>query len=505
MQAHRARPMAHRMASTPQARLVRPRSITPAARPFAPARDAVSATPRHDARRLVAAALSALVPGLGQALNGRRRLALALAVPTLVVAAIAWLVITGTPRMRLLASVVAPSTLDALLALNVALLGWRLFAVGHAFLDRRYGTLPGRAGIAGIALIATLVVIPHLAAFYYGSIAREAFGQFFSGTDPTSSIQGGGAPPSQAPEPGSNERLDVLLVGLDANPQRDHALTDSMMVVSVDPVLGTASIVSIPRDIVGVPLGDGRTFAPKLNSLLSYATLHPSEFPKGGMRTLEDAVGTLLGIRIDYFATLDLDGFIKLVDAVGGVDVTVDESFFDPMYDGWDGTSYHYGAGWGIKAGPQHLDGFNALAYARSRYAVGGSDFKRAARQQQILVALKQKLTSGGSLLLQLPQLLRTIGDIVRTDLPPDRLPDLAGLADTLDASKVVRVVIGHPLVKGGNRAPYGSVQIPDLPAILAMARLAFPPVGTPPSPWPPGAPASAATPASVAPASPAP
>lgn len=489
--------MAYRIADAPPTRLVRPRSVIPVARRIAPAADAAGSTSRPDARRLVAAALSALVPGLGQLLDGHRRLGLALGIPVLAIAAVAGLMIRGTPPMRLLAWVVAPSTLDALLALNVALLGWRLFAVGHAFFDRRHRTFPGRAGIIGVLVIAMFVVIPHAAAYYYGSIAREAFGQFFSGTDPATSVRGGAAPASHAPAPGPNERLNVLLLGLDANPQRDHALTDSMMVASIDPVLGTASIVSIPRDLVGVPLGDGRTFGPKLNSLLSYATLHPGQFPKGGLHTLEDAVGTLLGIRIDYFATLDLNGFIKLVDAVGGVDVMVDESFFDPMYDGWDGTSYHFGPGWRIKAGLQHLDGVNALAYARSRYAVGGSDFKRAARQQQILVALKQKLTSGGSILLQLPQLLRTLGDIVRTDLPPDRLPDLAGLADTLDASKVVRVVIGHPLVKGGTRAPYGSVQIPDLQAILTMAKLAFPPVGTPPATWPPASaiPATAPSP----------
>ncbi|HYM84744.1 MAG TPA: LCP family protein [Candidatus Dormibacteraeota bacterium] len=458
-----------------------------------PLRLGVPAGLRRDAPRLLAAGLSALVPGLGQLANGRRRLALLFIVPTLVVAAAALAVVLQTPRMRLLASLIAPSTLDALLALNLVLFVWRLVAVGHAFVDRRPRGLPSRWGIGGLLVLALLVGSPHAAANFYGAAARSAFGQFFASTTPTGSVSGGAPAPSEAPTPGRNERLNVLIVGLDANPERDHALTDAMIVASLDPVRGTASMVSIPRDMIGVPLGDGQTFAPKLNSLMSYANAHPAQFPQGGIRALEGAVGALLGIPIHYYATIDLDWFIGLVDAVGGVDVNVSEPFFDPKYDGWDGHSYHYGVGWGIQAGLHHLNGYDALAYARSRYAVGGSDFKRAARQQQILVALKQKVSANGELLFQLPRLLKTIGGMVRTDLPPDRLPDLAAVADAIDGTSVVHTVIQAPFVRGTTRAPFGSVQVPNLSAIRELAAHLFPPVGTAPSLWAPGQPASGA------------
>ena len=91
----------------------------------------------------------------------------------------------------------------------------------------------------------------------------------------------------------------------------------------------------MPRDLIDTPLGNGDIFGPKLNSLMSYADRHPKHFPKGGMRTLEDAVGALLDIPIHYYARLDFRGFIKMVDAVGGVDIVAPRAFEDPGYDGY--------------------------------------------------------------------------------------------------------------------------------------------------------------------------
>ena len=507
MHAHRSRPMARPIARPPQARRIgngpavrrtpaghpapgtasssRPRISSVAVRPHL----GVSEGLRRDAPRLAVAGLSAIVPGLGQLVNGRRRLALVFMVPTLVLAAVALAIVQGTPRMRLLASLIAPSTLDTLLALNVALFAWRLAAVGQAFLDRRPRARPSSWGIAGLLALGLLVAVPHAAANFYGTAARNAFGMFFESTTPTGSVSGGAAAPTQAPGPGPNDRLTVLLVGVDKTTTRTEDLTDTMIVASIDPVLGTASMVSVPRDMIGIPLGDGRNFGPKLNSLMSYAGRHPSDFPKGGMRTLEDAVGTLLGVHIDYYVMTDFYGFVKMIDDVGGVDVVVQHGFNDPMYDAWNGSTSAWGTGWSVTAGPHHFDGLNALAFARSRYAPGESDFTRAARQQQILVAFKQKLMSGGDLLFQLPDLLKTLGDTVHTDLPPERLPGLAALADTLDMSKIVHAVIEAPFVRGAMKAPYGSVQVPNLPAIRELGAHMFPPVGTASTLWAPGQP----------------
>ncbi len=251
-----------------------------------------------------------------------------------------------------------------------------------------------------------------------------------------------------------------------------------MIVVSIDPVGNTVTLVSIPRDMVDVPLGNGDTFGPKINSLTTFAEDHRDQFPNPG-RALPDAIGALLGIKIHYSAQVDLGGFVRMVNAVGGVDITAARALSDPNYGG-----YGVGPGWSITKGPHHLDGANALAYSRIRKSVGESDFTRAARQQEVLVAVRDAAVARG-LLFSLPNLLTEVGDAVRTDLPADRLPELAALAEEIGGDKATLIVIKHPLVHPGSGSKYGSVQVPDVPAIQAMAKLAFPAPGTPPTAWP--------------------
>ncbi len=380
----------------------------------------------------------------------------------------------------MLASAIVPGTLGALLLLNAAVLVWRLVALIQAFLDSRFELRPGGLGLAGLAVIVVVTILPHAGAQYVGGLAGSTFADVFDGAVL------GERSAARGPVPGTDARMNVLLVGIDAGAGRDHALTDSLIVVSLDPVGKTVSMASLPRDLVNVPLGDGRTFAPKLNSLLSYATTHKDEFPAGGMRTLENAVGTLLGIPIHYYATVDLGGFIKMVDAVGGVDVNVKQALDDPKYRGYGVTG---NKGWQVDVGPHHFDGKDALAYARIRRSVGQTDFTRQARQQEILLALRSKVVKGGAL-FSLPSLLDAIGDTVSTDLPPERLPDLAVLAGEIPAKKIVRVVVRFPLVHPAKpgQSKYGAVQLPDVAAILAMATGLFSAPGTPPAAWDPKA-----------------
>src|SRR5204862_880050 len=183
---------------------------------------------------------------------------------------------------------------------------------------------------------------------------------------------------------------------------------------------------------------------------------------------------------IHYYASLDFDGFIKMVDAVGGVDVNVTKGFADPTYDGFGFES----KGYAIAAGPHHLDGANALAYARTRKAVGESDFTRQARQQQILAALRDKSTRGGSLLFQLPDLIDAVGRTVTSDIPVDRLPALSAIIDDVGKNDVTRVVIRSPLIHAKS-TQYGDSQEPVLKRIKAIAAGLFSPPGTRPTPSP--------------------
>jgi anionic cell wall polymer biosynthesis LytR-Cps2A-Psr (LCP) family protein len=195
---------------------------------------------------------------------------------------------------------------------------------------------------------------------------------------------------------------------------------------------------------------------------------------------------------------MDFAGFVKMIDAVGGVDLTVSHGFTDPEYDGYGFKT----KGYTITPGAHHMNGVAALAYARSRYATGESDFKRAERQQEVLVALRDKLLDGGSLVWRVPNLLTSLGDFVTTDVPIDLLPSFAAIADEMGRGGITRVVISAPLVRPG-RNEYGSIQIPNIAKIQAVAATLFTTPGVPPTPWPtptPGPSAAAKTAPSVGP-----
>ena len=407
------------------ARPVTANAVRPPSEPPAPERP-----PRQPSspRRILAAPASAVLPGLGQLANGRRRLALAIGVPALAVLALVTLVIRGTPPIELAATLVDPAVLRTLMTVSLVVLVLRAGIVLHAFFDRRYRVRPTVLEAASLVLALALVAAPHAVGQWYGGAAEQAFGQFFEG-DMVASERGDEPLPSFATTPvgpSADQRLNVLIVGIDSRKGHQATLTDTMMLASLDRTLGTVSLISVPRDLVSVPLGNGDKFGPKLNSLYGYASRNPDEFPKGPMRTLQDAVGALLKVPVHYYAVMDFKGFVRMIDEAGGVDVHLKKPLIDPKYPG-------YGKqpdGLRIEAGDQHLDGVLALAYVRSRYSADGSDFSRARRQQEVLVSLRDKLLDGGSVFYRLPALLETFGDNVRTDLPPSMLPSLAALLD---------------------------------------------------------------------------
>jgi polyisoprenyl-teichoic acid--peptidoglycan teichoic acid transferase len=421
-----------------------------------------------DRRRLIAATLSALVPGLGQAGNANLQLAVLFGVPSAVLLFIAWLLMQGNSTTRIVATLMVPATLGPVLVLNGIVLTWRLAAVVQAFLDRRYRVRPSARSIGVLGLILAFVALPHLVAGWLGYSAYDNFRRIFAAP----------AAATATPGPGDRERLNILLMGVDSGPSRAHALTDTLIVVSLDPVARKVSMLSIPRDMTDVPLGDGNTFAPKINSLMAFADRNRNEFPAGGVKALEGAVETLLGIPIHYYARVNLGGFVRMVDSVGGVDINVVKPLADPNYGG-----YGVGPGWSITKGAHHFDGANALAYARIRKAEGESDFTRAERQQEVLVAIRDAATKG-NLVFRLTDLLDAVGDTVRTDLPADRLPGLAALAEEIDEADTTRVVIRAPLLHAASNA-YGAVQVPNVVSIRAMAARLFPAPGADPVPWP--------------------
>ena len=434
----------------------------------------------------MAALLSALWPGLGQLAQGARRAGWLLAVPPLLLLSLGIAALAAPDRIAKLALLLNPDFIAALLIAEGVLLVWRLAAVADAF--RRGAGAARERGAALTAVALVFVLVPSVYAGYLTEVAREAAVTVFAPVEqpwlPTgindSHDEDFGVvpiesnPPSAAPELG---RFTVLLIGTDSGPSRSHALTDTMIVASLDPVAGTVSMISVPRDTVDVPLPDGRTFRSKINELASYANRNPSKFPgaTSGQAVLAAALGTLLNVRIDGWAQVNLPGFVKVIDAIGGVDVTVRDRLCDYRYReyGFDGFA--------INPGHYHLDGQGALAYARIRHSYGESDFTRAGRQGEIVVAARDQLVRGG-FLNDLAAFIEAMGELVQTSLDPSAIGTYLPTAIGIKRDHMYRAVIQYPLVGGASNDPRGSVLIPRLELIRELAAGAFPVAGTLPT-----------------------
>ena len=208
---------------------------------------------------------------------------------------------------------------------------------------------------------------------------------------------------------------------MDNTHSRQFGLTDTLIVASFDPKTQSLDMISIPRDTARLPYYAGGQWLSRINGLMASAGRHPDSFPDGPMGTLVKEVEYIVGIPIDYYAQIDIAGFSALIDAVGGVDVTIETPLDDPGYQ-FSPTEI----GFHLDPGTHHLDGKYATAFARSRH--GSSDYDRAARQQKVLLALRAKLNDPQTL-LNLPNIVDSASQVVRTNAPLDRLPDLVSIA----------------------------------------------------------------------------
>jgi LCP family protein required for cell wall assembly len=401
---------------------------------------------------VLAALLTFLWPGAGHAYFGRTRAAVVFALPVaLAVVALGLTALGGINH--LIVSAITPSGAFTVLVLLVLTGVWRLLALADvaALARREDGRLRLRA-FASTGLLFAMTMAMHAAGAYAAYAAYDASSRIFvmAGVDAPSpdAILPGGAAASPIDNeylatplatPGSTGRVTILLTGIDSAETRTTSLTDTMLVVSLNPADGTVVMLSVPRDIAGFPLYNGETYAGKINSLMTWARLHPAAFPDGPLPTLIREIGYLIGTPIHYYAAVDLAGFRHLIDEIGGVTVVNDRAIDDPRYDWLDGTH-----GFTLPAGAVTLDGRTALAFVRSRQGDGDSDFTRARRQQELLLAIRAKLTTA-AMLPNLPDIIRAAGDTIRTNVPPERLDGLLALAEALDASRLTQIVLGPP------------------------------------------------------------
>jgi LCP family protein required for cell wall assembly len=306
------------------------------------------------------------------------------------------------------------------------------------------------------ALVGVFVVATALSGYLVFAAVRDAVAEWrITNTNPSGPANageggdngggaqsGGSAPVGFIPQKWSGtDRVTVLVMGIDRRQgETDTAYrTDTMMVMSVDPAARTAVMLSIPRDLwVEIPGYDTNT----INT--ANFTGDAFQYPGGGPALAVKTVEHNLGVTVNYYVRLDFTAFETLVDAIGGIDIYVEQEVNDPWYpDGAYGYEPFY-----LPAGNQHLNGHDALRYARTRH--DSSDIERAKRQQQVVMAVRDKVLSLNmlpTLISKAPALYQTLNQSIQTDLALDQIISLAMLAQDIPSENIQSEVIDYRYV----------------------------------------------------------
>ena len=416
-----------------------------------------------------AAALSLLFPGLGQLAAGSGRRAVLVAAPAVLLIAVAAGALLGDP-IEVATMLMRPEVLGVVLGVNVALGLYHVFAITDAYrVSRRLAiALPhGRRSGAVLVGLVVIAVGIHGTIGWAGLRVNEAAGAMFVGGGLIPDL-GATPPPSPSPTPGPTStpgptdtpepertpgpfatpvpvwaqdgRLNLLLIGADSGPDRWSLRTDSVILLSVDIATGRAAMFGFPRNMRNVPLPPesaaaykGGKFPGLLNALYVRAGQRPDQFPGGdnrGFRAVSGAIQELTGVPLDGMAGVNLAGFVRLVDAVGGLWIAVPDQVYDDHYPQLNGRHIVLN----IKRGCQQMDGNRALAYARSRH--GSSDYGRMKRQQLVLLALRRQLDPI-AMLLRFSELTDIARDTFWTTISREDVTDLARLAERVSAAEV--------------------------------------------------------------------
>ncbi|QOC26197.1 LCP family protein [Microbacterium hominis] len=391
-------------------------------------------------------ALNFLLPGSAQALAGSRRLGRVGLTATLLM----WVVVV----LAGVAALIWPSLLFtigtngfALLVIQLVLLAyavlWVVLTIDTLRLIRLVNVRRGSRPIVAALAILSLVVGSGGAVYAAQQLlapAREAIASIFTNNAP--------------PVPPSDGYYNFLLLGADSGLGRDSMRFDSISVVSVNAETGAVHITGIPRDLAYAPFADGPMhdrypdgfeghpsqtcgWGPGINQLMNAveicqpdggAEIYPDAAAQSSTPAIEatkDAAEGILGIQIPYYVFVDMKGFADIVDALGGVDITVQERLpkgGGPTYEGEPAEDW--AIGW-IEAGAQHMDGDTAQWYARSRYTT--SDWDRMRRQRELQQAILAQ-ANPANVLSRFQAVAAAGEDLVKTDIPDSMLGYLVQL-----------------------------------------------------------------------------
>lgn len=416
-------------------------------------------------RRAVGAAAASLLPGLGHVLAGRVRAGLALLAATalLVLAALAGLAALGTGGLAQLS--IRPGFLvSAMAVLGGAGLAWcaAIVSAYRAARPARMSRLQAGAARLVVGAVCLAVLVPVGWGMQGAAAARRLL---------TTTFAGDGAPVAVGTGLLDDPELTLLLLGGDGGPNRRGVRTDAIVLARIDTRTGDTRLVSLPRNLQRVPMVPGSRLAkayPKgfggyWFSVYEVAQAQPDLMPHvrpryAGAAAFTELVEHTTGVDVDHYVVADLGGFRRLIDAIGGVTLDVRSGDGRPLPIGGasaeDGRVLERPTG-ALELGLQHLDGYEALWYARSRFSSG--DAERQERQRCLLTALARQ-ASPGHVLRNVSELASAASDALLTDIPADVLPALADLARRTASDATIT---GYSVAKAA-----GSSRRPDLGAL---------------------------------------
>ncbi|MET3902109.1 LCP family protein [Paenarthrobacter sp. 4246] len=407
-----------------------------------------ASAPVRTKRAFVLVLLTLFIPGSAQIVAGDRKLGRVALRVTLTVWAVALVIlfIALVNRTVLLSIFTHPiGSLFIIVVLVALALGWAYLFLNTLRIIRPALLAPGMRPIIAVVLAVSTVLASGSLGYiaYVLNVSRNAIGSIFN------------AGPAIDPVDG---RYNFLMMGGDAGDDRTGRRPDSLSVISVDAKTGESAIISVPRNLQNARFSEGspmREIYPEgyncgdeclINAVNTevtnnYQNLYPGVADPGAQATLEAVSGTL-GITVQAYVLVDMDGFAKLIDAMGGIrikaggwvpisgPVTDEANGIHGMPDGW------------IPAGDQHLDGFHALWYGRSREFV--DDYARIARQQCVQQAMLKQLDPA-TLLTKFEDIANAGTKVVDSNISSNQLGSFVDLALKSKNQPVKRLTIGPP------------------------------------------------------------
>jgi LCP family protein required for cell wall assembly len=362
---------------------------------------------------------------------------------------------------------IRPSSLALMMVANILLLGYRVWAADDAYRSARAkenpsANVPAAAVFVGAVALGAVLLLPHVVFGYYDVIQYDLITSVFGDntaaaassttTKPSTPVTdaSGNTVVTEAPTTteapndfiAGDDRLNILLIGGDFGEGRTGVRTDTMITVSIDPVTGETAMFSVPRNWTYSPLPAGMgvwdcdCYPELINELWVMGEQYPDAFPGPGTpseNAVKGVIGEFLGLDIDYYAMVNLDGFVDIVDALGGVNIYVPSQVIDEEYPHEDGTVERIQ----IDQGWQELDGHLALAYSRTRHQ--DSDYFRMNRQRCVIEAMIDG-ADATSLILNFGKLADVMKNTMQTDIPIDALPQLIELLPAVDLDEVVSI-----------------------------------------------------------------